>query len=61
MKKFMLILAATAVFSGLLAGCGSPSSRDRGSPVPGISESEYEEARQAVIDADREWRDENLF
>ena len=49
-----------SVCTGLLAACGSSSS-DSGSSIPGISESEYEEARQAVIDADRAWRDENLF
>lgn len=60
MKKFFALLLLACSCMGLLTACGSSSS-DSGSPIPGISEREYEEARQAVIDADREWRDENLF
>lgn len=60
MKKFFALLLLICSCAGLLAACGSSSS-DSGSRIPGISEREYEEARQAVIDADREWRDENLF
>ncbi len=60
MKKLIALLIMVSVCTGLLAACGSSSS-DSGSSIPGISESEYEEARQAVIDADRAWRDENLF
>lgn len=60
MKKFFALLLLICSCAGLLAACGSSSS-DSDSPIPGISEREYEEARQAVIDADREWRDENLF
>lgn len=60
MKKMVALLLLISVGTTLLAACGSSSS-DSGSPIPGISQKEYEEARQAVIDADREWRDENLF
>lgn len=60
MKKMIALLLLVSVSMTLLAACGSSSS-DSGSPMPGISQKEYEEARQAVIDADREWRDENLF
>ena len=60
MKKMVALLLLISVGTALLAAC-SDSSSDSGSPIPGISQSEYEEARQAVIDADREWRDENLF
>ena len=60
MKKTIALLLFTSIGTALLAAC-SDSSSDSGSPIPGISQSEYEEARQAVIDADREWRDENLF
>ena len=58
MKKIIALFLTVCLFGGLLAACGS-SSDD--SPIPGISQKEYDEARQAVIDADREWRDENLF
>ena len=60
MKKGLALLVIASACTWLLAACGSSSS-DRGSPIPGVSESEYEEAWQAVIDADRAWRDENLF
>lgn len=60
MKKTIALLLFASIGTALLAAC-SDSSSDSGSPIPGISQSEYEEARQAVIDADREWRDENLF
>ena len=60
MKKMVALLLLISVGTTLLAAC-SDSSSDSGSTIPGISQSEYEEARQAVIDADREWRDENLF
>lgn len=60
MKKMLALLLLACIGTTLLAACSSSSS-DSGSPIPGISQSEYEEARQAVIDADREWRDENLF
>ena len=60
MKKTIALLLFASIGTALLAAC-SDSSSDSGSPIPGISQSEYEEARQAVIDADREWRDETLF
>lgn len=60
MKKMIALVLLVCTATALLAACSSSSS-DSGSPIPGISQSEYEEARQAVIDADREWRDENLF
>ena len=59
MKKIFALVLATVMCAGLLAACSSSSGG--GSPMPGISQKEYEEARQAVIDADREWRDANLF
>ena len=60
MKKTIALLLFASIGTALLAAC-SDSSSYSGGPIPGISQSEYEEARQAVIDADREWRDENLF
>lgn len=42
---------------GLLTACGSNDANR----LRGVTKDEYEEARQAVIDADRAWRDENLF
>lgn len=59
-KKFLALLIMASVCTILLAACGSSSSDSR-SPVPGMSEEEYEYAKQVIIDADREWRDENLF
>lgn len=58
MKKFFALCVLACICTSLLAACGSSSSD---SPMPGVSKEEYEEARQAVIDADREWRDKNLF
>lgn len=59
MKKALVLMVLAISAMGLLTACGS-SSNDTGG-LRGVTEEEYEEARQAVIDADREWRDENLF
>lgn len=59
MKKALVLMMLVISAMGLLTACGS-SSRDTGG-LRSVTEDEYEEARQAVIDADREWRDENLY
>ena len=47
MKKMIALVLLVCTGTILLAACSSSSS-DSGSPIPGISQSEYEEARQAV-------------
>ncbi len=59
MKKALVLMVLAISAMELLTACGSSSSDTGG--LRGVTEEEYEEARQAVIDADREWRDENLF
>ena len=55
MKKRLIGLGISLL--GLLTACGSNDTDG----LRGVTQDEYEEARQAVIDADRAWRDENLF